>query len=83
MSSIIALAVTAMPEFVIGTLLVIFLSTVVFHVLPAVSLIPPGSDPWQTPKLLVLPVLTLVIVIVPYIFRMMRAATVEALEWIT
>jgi peptide/nickel transport system permease protein len=79
-SSIVALAVTAMPEFVIGTLLVIFLSTVVFHVLPAVSLIPPGTDPWQAPKLLVLPVLTLVIVIVPYIFRMMRAATVEALE---
>ena len=30
--------------------------------------------------MLVLPVLTLVIVVVPYIFRMMRAASVEALE---
>jgi peptide/nickel transport system permease protein len=30
--------------------------------------------------LLVLPVLTLVLVIVPYIFRMMRAAMIEALE---
>jgi peptide/nickel transport system permease protein len=30
--------------------------------------------------MLVLPTLTLVIVIVPYIFRMMRAVTIEALE---
>ena len=36
--------------------------------------------PWQDPKELVLPVATLVIVIVPYIFRMMRAAMIEALE---
>jgi peptide/nickel transport system permease protein len=79
-TSVVALAVTAMPEFVVGTVLVILLATVVLHVLPAVSLIAPGSFPWQSPTLLVLPVLTLVIVIVPYIFRMMRAATVEALE---
>ena len=30
--------------------------------------------------MLVLPVLTLVLVVVPYIFRMMRAASIEALE---
>jgi peptide/nickel transport system permease protein len=79
-TSIVALAVTAMPEFVIGTVLVILLATVVFHIFPAVSLIAPGTYPWQSPSLLVLPVATLVMVIVPYIFRMMRAATVEALE---
>ncbi len=79
-TSVVALAVTAMPEFVIGTVLVILFATGVLHILPAVSLIPPGTYPWQNSKLLVLPVATLVIVIVPYIFRMMRAATVEALE---
>jgi len=35
---------------------------------------------WSQPELLILPVATLVVVIVPYIFRMMRAAMIEALE---
>jgi len=56
------------------------LATVVWHVLPAVSLLAPGTYAWNQPELLVLPACTLVIVIVPYILRMMRAAMVEALE---
>jgi len=40
----------------------------------------PGTAPWSNPKELVLPVATLVIVIVPYIFRMMRASMIDALE---
>ena len=78
--SVISLAVTALPEFVVAISLVILFATVVSHVLPAVSVLPPGTYAWQQPKLLVLPVATLVIVIVPYIFRMMRAAMIEALE---
>src|SRR6266542_221948 len=58
-TSVAALAVTSLPEFVIAITLVILFSTVVSHLLPAVSL---------------------VIVIVPYIMRMMRAAMIEALE---
>jgi len=79
-SAVTALAVTALPEFVVAIGLIIVLSTVVSHVLPAVSLLPPGSYAWDAPRLLILPVLTLVIVIVPYIQRMMRAAMIEALE---
>ena len=79
-SAVTALAVTALPEFVVAIGLIILLSTVVSHVLPAVSLLPPGSYAWDAPRLLILPVLTLVIVIVPYIQRMMRAAMIEALE---
>jgi len=79
-TAVTALAVTALPEFVVAIGLVILLSTVVSHVLPAVSLLPPGSYAWDAPRLLILPVLTLVIVIVPYIQRMMRAAMIEALE---
>ena len=74
------LAVTSLPEFVVAIALIILLSTVVWHVLPAVSLLAPGSYPWNHPELLVLPAATLVIVIVPYIMRMMRAAMIEALE---
>jgi peptide/nickel transport system permease protein len=77
---VVVLAVTSLPEFVVAITLVIVLSTVVLHVLPAVSLLAPGTYAWSQPELLVLPVATLVIVIVPYIFRMMRAAMVEALE---
>ena len=39
----------------------------------------PGTYAWSHPDLLVLPVATLVIVIVPYIFRMTRASMAEAL----
>jgi peptide/nickel transport system permease protein len=79
-SSVAALAVTSLPEFLVAIALIILFSTVVLHLLPAVSLLPPGTYAWNQPQLLILPVATLVIVIVPYIFRMMRAAMIEALE---
>jgi peptide/nickel transport system permease protein len=78
-----ALAVTSLPEFVVAIFLVIIFSTVLLHVLPGVSPLESNSGalkPWQDPKQLVLPVAALVVVIVPYIFRMMRAATIEAME---
>jgi peptide/nickel transport system permease protein len=78
--SIVSLVVTALPEFVVAISLVILFATVAFQVLPAVSNLPPGTYAWQQPDLLVLPVATLVIVIFPYIFRMMRGAMIEALE---
>ncbi|MGD0375119.1 MAG: ABC transporter permease [Streptosporangiaceae bacterium] len=79
-TSVVALAVTSLPEFVVAIALIILFATVVLHVLPAVSLLAPGVYGWSQPELLILPVATLVIVIVPYIFRMMRAAMIEALE---
>lgn len=79
-TSVVVLAVTSLPEFVVAIALIILLSTVVWHVLPAVSLLPIGTFAWSQPELLVLPVATLVIVVVPYILRMMRAAMVEVLE---
>jgi peptide/nickel transport system permease protein len=79
-TSVAALAVTSLPEFVVAIALIILLSTTVLHVLPGVSLLAPGTYAWDSPELLVLPVATLVIVIVPYIMRMMRAAMIEALE---
>lgn len=79
-SSVVALAVTSLPEFVVAIGLIILFSTSVWHVLPAVSMLPPGTYAWDSPQLLVLPCLTLIIVIVPYTMRMMRAAMVEALS---
>ena len=79
-SAVVNLAVTSLPEFVVAIALIFLFSTVVFHWLPAVSLLPPGTYAWSEPKALILPSVTLIIMIVPYIQRMTRAAMVEALE---
>lgn len=78
-TSAVALTVIALPEFVVAIALVIVFATVLWPVLPAVSTIPPGTYAWSEPRMLLLPVSTLVIVIIPYIFRMTRGATIEAL----
>jgi peptide/nickel transport system permease protein len=74
------LLLAALPEFVVAVLLVILLSTTVFHWLPAISPVPPGTHPWDYPDELVLPVATLVIAVAPYVARIMRASMVEVLE---
>ena len=79
-TSVGALTVTALPEFIIAVALVILFATGGLQILPAVSTLEPGTYAWSHPDLLVLPVATLVIVIVPYIFRMTRASMAEALE---
>jgi peptide/nickel transport system permease protein len=78
--SVTSLGVTALPEFVVAVVLIIFFAAVVVHWFPAVSVFVPGTAPWSNPKELVLPVATLVIVVVPYVFRMMRASMIDALE---
>ena len=75
-----AVAVAALPEFVVGLVLVILFATTVFHFLPAVSTVPPGSRPWNDWLALVLPTLTLVIAVAPYVARIMRASMIEVLE---
>jgi peptide/nickel transport system permease protein len=80
LSSITALGMTALPEFVVAVVLVVLFAAVVLHWFPAVLTIPTGVHVWQEPRAMVLPVLTLVIVIVPYIFRMTRGAMIDALE---
>ena len=79
-SSVVALAITSLPEFVVAVGLIIVFAANFSHVLPAVSVIPPGVAAWREPSMLVLPVAALVIAIVPYIFRMTRASMIEALE---
>ncbi len=79
-TSIATLGLAALPEFVVGITLAVIFSTTVFHVLPSVIVTEPGVGPWNYPKELVLPVVTLVIAVVPYTARIMRASTVEILE---
>jgi peptide/nickel transport system permease protein len=79
-SSNLLLVLAALPEFVVAVVLVILTATTVSNVLPAVSTIPPGSRPWDNWVVLVLPALTLVIAVAPYVARIMRASMVEVLE---
>jgi peptide/nickel transport system permease protein len=76
----ISLVFAALPDFVIGITLVTLFSTTVFAVLPSVTLAPPGEQVWDYPLQLILPVVTLVLVIMPYIIRMMRTTMLEVLD---
>jgi peptide/nickel transport system permease protein len=80
LSSNLLLVLAALPEFVVAIVLIILLATIVSQVLPATSTIPPGSRPWNLPSYLVLPALTLVIAVAPYVSRIMRASMIEVLE---
>lgn len=75
------LVLAALPEFVIGIGLALLLATnFVWRALPGVSIIPPGQHAWDVPKVVVLPALTLVLAVTPYISRIMRASMVEVLH---
>ena len=80
LSSNLLLVLAALPEFVVAVVLVILLATTVFNVFPAISTVPPGSRPWDNVAALVLPALTLVIAVAPYVARIMRASMIEVLE---
>jgi len=79
-ASLATLVFAALPEFVVGVALVILLATTVLQVFPAVSMIAPGTPPWDEPQAIVLPTLTLVLAVTPYVARIMRASMVEVLE---
>ena len=80
-SSNLLLVLAALPEFVVAVVLVILFATTVFKgVLPAISTVPPGSRPWDDWAALVLPTLTLVLAVAPYVARIMRASMIEVLE---
>lgn len=72
--------VNALPMFVLGTLMVILFATTVFQWLPAVSNLRPGVLPWTEPRLLVLPVATLVLLSGTYMASIVRTTVIDALS---
>jgi len=78
--SIGSLSLAALPEFVIGILLILLFATQVFHWLPAVSRIDPDVPIVQQLELFILPSITLMLAVAPYITRILRASTIEVLE---
>ena len=75
-----SLALAALPEFVIGILLILLFATQVFTWLPAVSTVNPSVPIVQQLDKFVLPALTLTLAVAPYITRILRASTIEVLE---
>lgn len=73
-----ALVLGAMPEFLIGTLLILVFFTQL-DLLPPVSDIPSGANPLSSPDALVLPVLTLLGVSTAFGTRLLRASMIEIL----
>jgi peptide/nickel transport system permease protein len=77
--SVASLAAIALPEFVIGSLLVgVFF--VGLHWLPPVAIVAPGDDPLGHPAKLVLPIATLLLASLAAGVRMVRAGMVEVLQ---
>ncbi len=74
------LALASLPEFVVGIILILLLSTAVFNLLPAISHVDPSVPLSEQLNMLILPALTLTIAVAPYITRILRASMIEVLE---
>jgi peptide/nickel transport system permease protein len=75
-----SLALAALPEFVIGIILILLFATQVFTWLPAVSNVDSSVPIVQQLDMFILPALTLTLAVAPYITRILRASTIEVLE---
>jgi peptide/nickel transport system permease protein len=78
--SIFSLGIVSVPEFVLGTVLILLLGGALLDAFPPVSLVAPGESPLARPEILVLPVATLVLAGLGYMVRMIRAGVAEVVE---
>ena len=68
----------SLPDFIVATLSV-YLFGIVLGWFPPVALVAPGSSPLETPDILVLPILTMIVIGAPYTSRMVRADMIEVM----
>jgi peptide/nickel transport system permease protein len=76
---LVTLVAVSLPEFIVGTVLILVLAFRV-TVFPPSSLIDPRAGPWSVAPKLVLPVLTLVLALLAHMTRMTRASMLDVLE---
>ena len=79
-ASFASLVMEALPEFVMGTALIVIFATSVFQWFPAVVFLDEGARPWNDLNGVVLPITTLVLGCIPYVSRTTRASMIEVLE---
>jgi len=74
------LTITGIPEFALAVLCVLLFSTGLLPLFPAVSLLREGVPVLAQIDLIVLPVMTLILTIVPYIALTVRSCMIEVME---
>jgi peptide/nickel transport system permease protein len=77
--SVAGLTLTSIPEFVTGLFLILIFG-IWLKVVPAVAIFTSPNAIFETPQLLILPVLTLTAVELGYVARMTRASMVEVMD---
>lgn len=77
--SVVSLLGMSLPEFVIGSLLMLVFG-VIWAVLPAVTIVQADAPLMQLLPNMILPTLTLVIVMVAYILRMIRSSVIDIMQ---
>ncbi len=77
--SLFSLVTTAVPTFASGVFLILVFAFWL-KILPGAAIFVDDTAPWQQPKLLILPVLTLTLVEVGYVARMTRASMIEVVN---
>jgi len=75
-----SIIVNAIPEFVLALILILLLSTNVFHFFPAVSLLSPDKSILAQLDRIVLPVATLFLLQTTYLYRLVRATVIDVLN---
>jgi peptide/nickel transport system permease protein len=76
---LVTLVAVSLPEFIVGTVLILVLAFR-FALLPPSSLVDPRKSLWSVAPSLVLPVLTLVLTLLAHMTRMTRASMLDVLE---
>ena len=77
--SLFSLVTTAVPTFASGVFLILVFAFWL-QILPGAAIFVDDTAPWQQPKLLILPVLTLTLVEIGYVARMTRASMIEVVN---
>lgn len=73
------LAGLALPEFVLGPILIVIFS-VALSLFPALSVVPPGAGLGERLRVLTLPAVTVALTMSTYVIRMLRESLIEALD---
>jgi peptide/nickel transport system permease protein len=76
---LVTLVAVSLPEFIVGTVLILVLAFR-FAVFPPSSLVDPRASLWSVAPSLVLPTLTLVLALLAHMTRMTRASMLDVLE---
>jgi peptide/nickel transport system permease protein len=77
--SLVTLVAVSLPEFIVGTVLILVLAFQ-FPIFPPSSLIDPRASPWSVAPKLALPVLALVLALLAHMTRMTRASMLDVLD---